>query len=261
MQITLDGPRDVHDRRRIGPGLPATFDRIAANLTMALEHGVTVGLRINVDARNADGFLELEDEIARRGWASFDHFRVQAAEVHPGWTERPNPRDVSGATLVQLTTKERSKAAAPTGSIGSYEDTARKVLLRCLSGDRYPFADGGSTFCGAEGGMLIFDCLGDVYSCWEQAGHPDKRTGTYGIDGLQLDRAAASAWLNRFPGTIEECLGCPYALIHKSGCADVALRQSGSIFAPACESFKEYFPRTLAAAWQRCEDELLAVGN
>ena len=134
------------------------------------------------------------------------------------------------------------------------------TLYFALAG-RYPFADGGSTFCGAEGGMLIFDCLGDVYSCWEQAGHPDKRTGTYGTDGLHLDRAAASAWLNRFPGTIDECLGCPYALIHKSGCADVALRQSGSIFAPACESFKEYFPRTLAAAWQRCEDELLAVGN
>ena len=47
--------------------------------------------------------------------------------------------------------------------LGRRTFTARKVLLRCLSGDRYPFADGGSTFCGAEGGMLIFDCLGDVY--------------------------------------------------------------------------------------------------
>jgi uncharacterized protein len=261
IQVTLDGPREVHDRRRIGPGLPATFDRIAANLTMALDRGVTVGLRINVDQRNAEAFLSLEAEIARRGWSSYGHFHVQAAEVHPSWGSAPNQREVSGATLVQLTTKERSRAAVASGAIKSYEDTAKTTLLRCLKGDTYPFAEGSSTFCGAEGGMLILDCLGDVYACWEQAGQPDMRTGTYSADGLRLDHAKAAEWLNRFPGTVDECLGCPYALIHKSGCADVALRRSGSIFAPACESFQEYFPATLAAAWQDVEDAVLSVGR
>jgi uncharacterized protein len=139
--------------------------------------------------------------------------------------------------------------------IESYETHAQNFLKECLLGDGYPFKT--SVNCGAESGLLIFDPIGDVYACWEDVGYAHLKTGTYDTDGLHLKEEFAKQWLARFPGNIEECSQCPYALIHKSGCAAHARRSSGTIYSNACETFKEYFPKTLSYMYEKFEDSIL----
>jgi uncharacterized protein len=252
LQVTIDGGPETHDRRRIGPNYSRTFDQITNNVDLALSRGVRVGIRINVDQANTEAADALHPYFRSRGWTENSNFFARAAIVHDAWEFGSGRGVVSGSQLVQITTQATDQT---NNCIESYEDAARDALHHCLSGKHYPFHR--ASFCGAERGMMIFDPLGDVYACWEEIGHREERIGTYRADGLHLLQHAASKWLARFPGSIEECSACPYALIHTSGCARAAKRSSGTMFAPACESFQEYFPVTLAREYSRWEAALL----
>ncbi|HLF28286.1 MAG TPA: radical SAM protein [Anaerolineae bacterium] len=59
IQITLDGPPESHDKRRFRADGSGSFADIAKNITAALERGVTVSVRTNVDKTNVEFLPEL----------------------------------------------------------------------------------------------------------------------------------------------------------------------------------------------------------
>jgi uncharacterized protein len=249
VQITLDGTAGLHDSRRIGPGFRHTFDRISANIDAALALGTRVNLRMNVDATNAAEIEDLGEYCRLRGWTDHAGFFAGAAVV-TGETTRKNL--ITPATLTWITTSLKDRAG---WSFAGYERPAREFVKQCLEGEGYPFKRIAN--CAAETGLLIFDARADVYSCWEDVGVRSRRIGTYDETGLHLEGQVMRRWLSRFPGAIEECSRCPYALIHSSGCAKHAENEHGTMFASACESFQQYFPTTLALAYDAYEATLL----
>lgn len=253
VQITFDGMADLHDSRRTGPRFRQTFERISQNVDLALECGVRVSARMNVDSTNFGEVEPLSDYFTRRGWSDHPNFDANAAVV-TGQSKAHN-EPVTHAQLVSLT-QDLARAGA---RIDSYELRARDTLLACLSGVDYPFRRVAN--CSAETGQLMFDPMGHVYACWEDIGKPNLRIGSYGKDGIAFDTQMATQWLTRYPGGIEQCSSCPYALIHRSGCAAHARDRTDSLLASACESFQTYFPDTLARAYESFESELLAPSH
>ena len=66
-QVTLDGAAAQHDQRRVLLGGQPTFARLVANVARAVEAGIGVSVRVNVDKRNADeldGLLDALEEAA-----------------------------------------------------------------------------------------------------------------------------------------------------------------------------------------------------
>ena len=241
LQITLDGMPSVHDRRRIGPAIRQSFDRIADNIDLALSAGSRVNARINVDSSNVDHVELLDDFFALRGWSDHPSFSAHAAVVTG---ESTHESLVSHTQLISITNRVGG------GCTRSYEGYADGVLGRALA-EEYPFQR--VAHCSAETGMLMFDPHGDVYACWEEIGVKDRRVGEYHGGVLHLDDDKAPAWLSRFPGAVEQCSRCPYALIHTSGCANHARAEHGTIFAAACEGFQSYFPGSLANRYSAIE--------
>ncbi|MFC3885578.1 radical SAM protein [Bacillus songklensis] len=249
LQITLDGLAELHDKRRVGPKFRRTFETIVTNIETALQRGARVSVRLNIDTTNIADISGLNEYFTRLGWNEEPGFSAYAAVVFSAYKR---PENISQADLVRLTTNLKDTEDS---HIESYEQWARNTLISCLSGDGYPFKR--VTHCAAETGLLIFDPLGDVYTCWEETGQRERRIATYGKQGLQFIDKTAGQWLSRFPGAIEQCSECPYALIHTAGCASHARSISGTIFASACESFQEFFPQTLARAYLDFENALL----
>jgi uncharacterized protein len=212
-----------------------------------------VAVRINVDRTNISGLPDLNALFARLGWSENSLFSADAAVVSP---EGNHSDLVSRAELVESIADLRRHGAS---SIGTYDRLAHNVLNQCLGSSGYPFHS--VINCSAESGQLIFDPLGDVYTCWDELGDPERRIGTYGRDGLSFIEHTAVQWLTRFPGAIDQCSRCPYALIHKSGCANHARAMSGTMLAAACESFKEFFPKTLADAYVEIERGIFNAGE
>src|SRR5262249_40280858 len=107
LQITLDGPPAQHDRRRIYADGSGSFEQIASNLTMALEAGVSVEVRTNVDRANIQHLPELADEIIRRDWHRYSNFSAYAAVVSPSNDQTSKATTMSSWELDKRLTEMR----------------------------------------------------------------------------------------------------------------------------------------------------------
>lgn len=59
LQITIDGPKEIHNKRRIHYKGYNTFDKIIKNIELALKRGVQINIRMNSDNENIEQSLKL----------------------------------------------------------------------------------------------------------------------------------------------------------------------------------------------------------
>jgi len=83
IQITLDGPKEIHDTRRCGQAGYVSFDRIIANVRMLLDGNFVerVNLRISLDEVTADAVPDLLGYIADLGYS--DRIQLSLGIVVP----------------------------------------------------------------------------------------------------------------------------------------------------------------------------------
>ena len=62
IQVTVDGPKQVHDKRRILAGGQGSYDRIMKNVELALKAGIRIHLRTNINRSNLESSMELVNE-------------------------------------------------------------------------------------------------------------------------------------------------------------------------------------------------------
>lgn len=62
--ITIDGPKEIHDRRRIFPGGQGSFDIIWKNIIALSREDVGITIRVTIDKENVDGIRDLIDLVA-----------------------------------------------------------------------------------------------------------------------------------------------------------------------------------------------------
>lgn len=167
VQITLDGPPREHDRRRVYADGRGSWDRIAANISMALDRGVMVLIRTNVDRNNIGGLAELAEELIRHGWVRYPNFGSQVAPIRAS-----NDHTDAGETLDTWELDQRltaMRSANPDLEIlGRVDDSLRHQARRIFSHRGLPAFK--PSFCSAHTGMYIFDGFGDIYACWEKQG-------------------------------------------------------------------------------------------
>jgi uncharacterized protein len=84
VQVTIDGPREVHDKMRpfYGTCKGSTFDIIMSNLADVIGL-IPIRLRINIDKRNAARAIDLVMDVKQRDWlrSSVD-FAFYFARIH-----------------------------------------------------------------------------------------------------------------------------------------------------------------------------------
>lgn len=203
--ITLDGPAEVHDRRRpLRSGLP-TFDRIWKNIGFLIEAGAKVTIRMTIDRENISSIPEFLNNIARSTYAgkvglsfcrtidfnftpehikSFIYSEKEFAEVE--WT------------LIQ---------------------TAHSLGLYSYS---FPYAApaGG---CLRKGDVVI-GSDGVVYKCLDTVG--DKRWAVTSIDDIDLSFEMPlwyKEWCEWIPSLSPSCSKCALRPLCNGGCPHNAL--------------------------------------
>ena len=262
VQITLDGPASVHDKRRVSARFPRTFGLIADNVDLALSRGTKVVLRMNVDTTTLPLIEELDRFVAGRGWFGHAGFSAGVAPVTSrvqfeceGGDLVPlkSPGDLQNPVLAAEVRELRQHKGARVDHF--IKTTVLRMLRQFLASQGYPF--GTASYCAATSGQLMFDARGDLYTCWEELGYRTHRIGEYMPDPVRFDRDVLLGWLGRSAAAIPECAGCPYVFIHNAGCASKARRHTGKLLAAECEAFKETFPGLLA----ECYGDVQAAGH
>jgi uncharacterized protein len=243
LQITLDGPPVMHDRRRVRADGAGSFEAIAANISAALPTGVVISLRMNVDRQNVAEIKALSQIIQERGWAQHKNFSAYSSPVHS--------RSRNDLQVTDLLTAYRCDLPAHP-ELYQVMDPAR-LLQRQLAGTLFTrgFPPFKPSFCGSNTGMYLFDPFGDLYPCWDVVGRPEFRTGRFYPNGLQVDPDALRPWLARTIAEIPECRRCPYALFCGGGCTVQAYHANGRFATPMCHDFQEQFTLALPALYRQ----------
>lgn len=225
VQITVDGPPDIHDQLRPSASGGGSFERTLAGVEAAARH-LQVDLRVNVDRRNARLVPRLLDELVSRGLTS----------VNLGFV-RTEPPAVYGASDAQAV--DRIFLTVP-------DFAAREVEWLTEAAER-GFAVGAvvdpsdPTPCGAvKENHYAFEPGGRVARCWadvtDEAGVVGQ-LGPLGVTTTSVD----DRWREYEPFD-SGCETCPFLPICWGGCPKARL-DGAMAGAPPDErrSFKEKY--------------------
>ncbi|MHB8226938.1 MAG: radical SAM protein [Vulcanimicrobiaceae bacterium] len=249
LQITIDGPRELHDRRRVYADKGSSFEIIARNVDLALERGVRLSVRVNVDRANVQSLALLATSFIEKGWANTSNFNAYLAPIN----------DYSG-----LKNAGRRPDFFNYWELGEVlraihtEQPHTRVFSRVDGGLRERasgvFATAGVTnpkpaFCGAHVAMYLFDAFGDIYACWDRTGDQNLKIGNVNEDGTATINDLGNLWRSRTVASNATCRQCRYALHCGGGCAVLAEVSSGTMFSNFCNAFGTRYRTAVAEAY------------
>jgi len=214
LQITLDGDREAHDRRRLRSDGSGTFDAIMDNIRNLMD-GFYITISSNVDNTNKDAVYRLIDMVAS------DY----AGKVR---------RFTFGPVTDDFQVARRNHTACP---MTDDEDLVALVIYAAKHGfitDLRPE----HTICGMLlSSHLVIDPYGGLYTCPSFLGME-----VYGVGNIKFMDYTSP---NEVSGFVleDECLECPYVPICNGGCRYNALVEQGDIQAMDCR--RDTFSLTL----------------
>lgn len=250
LQITLDGPPEQHDQRRVYPDHSGSFGHIAQNIRMALDLGTNVSVRLNVDRGNVGNLPRLAEVIDAEGWTKYSNFGIYTAPIRAAndKTQKTTTFDSweLDRSMVQIQAEHKltSMFMRPDSGIKSQArslfDSPATSLTRLKE-----------SFCSSHTGMFIFDSFSDIYTCWERTGDLNIRAGHITENGdLELNQQTLDIWRSRTVASNPVCSKCRYALHCGGGCAILAEDKSGSLHTNFCDGFSNRFRAAVAEAYQ-----------
>ena len=243
VQVTIDGPAEVHRRRRPLPH-GDSFTAMANGVDAALAHRIPVHVRVNVDLANLPTLPALVDFARDRGWVG-----TGLVDFHLAPVKNHNPR------------KETNPEGTLLDEVLALSDRHEQMSIFDMSG--FPgikyfegFQESGLFSlhrffnCEAQINFFAFDLHGDIYACWDAAGIKDLSVGRFFPD-VELYERRLNMWRKRTTLDIGGCEGCTSQPHCGGGCQFLALEHTNSFFSSNCDSMMEGYVRSIErnAAW------------
>jgi len=249
VQITLDGPPEEHDRRRIYADGTGSYERIARNVSMALDLGVHVSIRLNVDRNNIQQLPELSEDFLARGWDRHPLFSVYTAPIRAE-NEKTDSRTTFNTWELDQALAGLMEEQPVTAIVGRPDDGIKTQARRVFREPLTAIPNFRESFCSAHTRMYIFDSFADIYACWERTGDPTVRIGHIDETGdVTINMEVNDLWRSRTVATNPVCRNCRYALHCGGGCAVLALGKTGKYHMNFCDGFAARFRSNVAEAY------------
>ncbi len=227
VQITLDGPRRLHDSKRPLKNGQSSFDRIIENIQYAVTK-LAVGIRVNIDKSfNESVVSELLEQLTEVGVrekiAIYFGQLEPASEVCANISESCyNANEYSSAEVLYF----------------------RKLLEYGFQILRLPSPV--TVYCMAQiANAFLIDPDGDIYRCYNHVGDKSKIMGNI-LNPLNYEHPAFTRLFNVDPFTNENCRDCNILPICMGGC-------------PAKRVDRELSSDELCETWKRNLDSMLDI--
>lgn len=225
IQITLDGTKEYHDKRRVFKSGKGTFNRIIHNIQQLSKYKINVTIRLNLDIDNIDNLEEfiryIEDFYKNNNYVYPYIYPVQ-----------------DGGCLYNK-------------NIGNELDYIKKVncIRKKMKIEKFKFMFHGSELidsiennkkmkykmynCSAQNNQYIFDYKGNIYKCWFGVGNNKYAISNKG----KMNKLEDDIWKNRNIFTLKKCKECKYRYICGGGCVNRLLEYGESINQPNCKNY------------------------
>jgi uncharacterized protein len=246
VQVTVDGPSSVHDTRRPLTSGGPTYEKIMANLAHVTENSsIRIGLRVNIDKRNAASIPDLLCDLKKRGLHRQSNLHLHFGQVS-AYTAAC--RNIAAHCMVSTEFSEFMVEAFKTAvNLGFHIAT-------------YPQRQISS--CGAVSPRsLVVEPNGNLQTCWNTVGNEETIIGALSDNGIHYNNNL-TRWLawSPFVDQCNECnvfplcmRGCPYQHLYK--------KDTGQGTADTCVWWKFNLREMLTIVKEAREQGLLTVTN
>lgn len=230
--VSLDGPREMHDRLRPFKGGRGSFDTVMARVAplLARQRRMQVSARVTVTPGNL-ALRETLDQLVQLGFHSVGFSPMLSSPTGSGEMGLPELE----VLLDQM--------------VGCGLEFERRVL----AGERYPFANLVNALreihkgthrpypCGAGAGYLGVSADGDLFACHRFVGDEEGAMGSLetGVDHGRQERWLAERHVHRQ----EPCRGCWARYLCGGGCHHEVIRRGR----PACDYIRGWLHYCLGA--------------
>lgn len=203
-QITIDGPPEIHDKRRISKSGDSTFYSLITNINKLLKiDNFELTLRINVDKTNEaflDSLLKIlhENLISHKIKITFGHVSAYTEAC------KSIENNCFSNKEFALNMVEYYKLLKKYG-FAEYND--------------FPYPTVKLNYCCAEVvNALVIDHEGYVYKCWNQVGDIDMSIGNIVSEDFDPVNYKHGYWLERNPVNNAKCKSCNLLPVCMGGC-------------------------------------------
>lgn len=233
LQVTLDGTREVHDRRRVGPKGEGSFEATLAGIEKLAASGLPKPvIRINVDKTNIESVRPLLRELKARS--------LEGCPVDFGIV-KGNTEHCTGYECHCFCQEEVGDCLERLWAIGAEEG----FDVGSYPGQKF-------TFCGMMGDQAYTVCPDlKVYKCWDFVNNPHHCIGEIDGDGDLVNLTPAFyRWMTRNPLTMELCRDCAYLPVCGGGCGGMCGSEDYWYRTPCCFKIKGVVDKEIIARFE-----------
>jgi uncharacterized protein len=233
IQVTLDGTKGIHDKRRFLKGGGETFDRITRGIDQCLQNQIDINLRMVIDKDNINNLPDLAQFAIDKGWTTNSHFKTQIGRNYELHHCQSSPDRLFDRISLFESIHDLIKLNP---HITEFHKPAYSVSKYLFENGELP--DPLFDSCPACKTEWAFDYTGNIYSCTATVGKLEESLGTFYPEKAP-DKIKISQWESRDVTSIKECNVCNLQLACGGGCGSVAKNRNGSICSPDCRPVKE----------------------
>ncbi len=214
-QITIDGPSHIHDVRRILKNGKGTYEKIVANIRLAVAAGMSIAVRINIDQNNIEGIQALLIAFEQYGLKDKVYFYLgHVASDYDHLLE----------TVDSLHGKDYAHLSLKTKQLTEDQDTVESWLPQNVN-----------NFCGADSeSSFMLGPQGELYQCWDDFGDQSKIVGNINSETVH-NQDYIDQYMLFDPTVHPKCSQCTVMPLCMGGCPKQRLHHQGE---PQCGVYK-----------------------
>ena len=198
LQVTLDGAREQHDKRRITKNGGGTYDLIISNLDKLVKRGLKhlITIRINMDSENIQDAEKVFEEASKYS----DDVYFGFLQSFNGYNDEYKEHCVTEEDQSLIVAKKFDEILE-----------SKNFTVPQTFGKKSP-----CSICSRN--RFYFDCNLDVYKCELLLNQPECRIGKLNLDGTIELEANYYQQMNFSPFEFEKCKSCKLLPACAGGC-------------------------------------------
>lgn len=228
-QITVDGPPEIHNKRRVLRNGDGTFDVILNNIKKLISNDINVSLRVNIDKTNVECIEHLLLILREEG---LNDLIINFGQV-TAYTDA-----CSDIACNCLQNDEYSSACI---------SLQKKLHEYDFKAENYPYYPGikGNYCCADQVNSFVIDADGYLYKCWNSIGNINEAVGK--VDEIDTPNSRYISqqidWVltNPFEG---KCLDCKLLPICMGGCPYLKKEEKEAVCEKWIYNFEEMLKYT-----------------
>jgi len=208
IQITIDGTKEYHDkRRRLAPNNQPTFDKIVKNIDKFVFHNpnTRVVIRVNLDKSNKNSFINIYNEFNKR-WKEQGHNVIVTPAFVKDFSSVTKEFDIKGCKDLLCLDKIQI--------IDFFEELYKKHELDVKFAPEHTIGGCGATVVN----YYVVGPKGELYKCWNDIGDKSKIVGHVDSDEIADYELLTRYLAGQTMLDSQECRDCKLFPICDGGC-------------------------------------------